>query len=348
MTLARIWGTRYPLIQAPMAGVQDERLALAVSAAGALGSLPAAMLDAVSLRTKLRVLQDSKLPYNVNFFSHRPPPSNAEIEEKWRAILKPYYTELAIDAHQIPTSGGRRPFDAQIAEVLEEFRPTMVSFHFGLPDKGLLAPIKARGAFVASSATTLREALWLQENGADGVILQGLEAGGHRGHFLDYDIRLQSTTITLLDAVAGKISIPAIAAGGIADASGVEAAMARGSSGVQVGTSFLLCTEALTGPTHRARLRDVNAPTELTNLFSGGLARGLINRAIQELGPVNKFAPPFPNAANAMSPLRSKSESIGLDAFTPLWSGMNRSGCIDGPAAKVVEELIRGFVTTHS
>lgn len=326
-----------------MAGVQDEKLALAVSAAGALGSLPAAMLDAVSLRSKLQLLQSSGLPYNVNFFSHRPSPLHAQVEAAWLDTLKPYYDELGIDLSQAPASGGRRPFDAHIAEVLEEFRPAMVSFHFGLPDKALLAAVKARGAFITSSATTLREALWLQDNGVDGVIAQGLEAGGHRGHFLDCDVSLQTNTHTLLATLVGQMSLPVIAAGGIADAAGVEAAMAQGAAGVQVGTAFMLCSEALTSPVHRARLRDKHATTALTNLFSGGLARGLINRAMRELGPVSSFAPPFPHAANAIAPLRAKAESLGLDAFTPLWSGVNHAGCLEGSARQVVEALIGGF-----
>lgn len=343
LSLSSIWGTRYPLIQAPMAGVQDERLALAVSTAGALGSLPAAMLDAVSMRSKLQVLQASGLPYNVNFFCHRSLPPTPEVEATWLATLRPYYREMNIEPGLAPSSSSRRPFDAQMAEVLEEFRPTVVSFHFGLPDRLLLASIKARGAFVISSATTPREALWLQKNGADGVILQGLEAGGHRGHFLDCYTQLQSSTSELLAKVAGQLSIPLIAAGGIADAAGVKAAMELGASCVQAGTPFLLCTEALTTPIHRARLRDREAQTALTNVFTGGLARGLINRVMQELGPVSELAPPFPHATPAIAPLRTRAESLGLDAFTPLWSGINRHGCIEGPAHQVVEALARGL-----
>lgn len=326
-----------------MAGVQDERLALACSAAGALGSLPAAMLDAQGLQRKLQVLHASGQPYNVNFFCHRTSAPDAAAQAAWRAALQPYYAELGLDAGPAPAGGGRRPFDAEAAEVLEAFRPTVVSFHFGLPAPDLLARVKARGAFVLSSATTLREALWLQDHGADGVIVQGLEAGGHRGHFLDADVALQALTLDLLADVAGRVSVPLIAAGGIADAAGVAAAMARGASGVQVGTAFLLCTEAQTGPLHRARLRDMQARTELTNLFSGGLARGLVNRAMQELGPVCEAAPAFPHAANAIAPLRSKAESLGRDDFTPLWSGTNRSGCVEAPAEQVVAALARGF-----
>jgi nitronate monooxygenase len=343
MNLARLFGTKFPLIQAPMAGAQDERLALAVSAAGGLGSLPAAMLDADTLRTKLQVLQGSGLPYNVNFFCHQHAPLSPAASQAWQTALAPYYAQYGLNPNTPAASASRHPFDAHMAEVLEAFHPTVVSFHFGLPDKGLLAAVKARGAFILSSATTVREALWLQAHGADGIIVQGLEAGGHRGHFLDKDVGLQSPSLDLLVAVAKQISLPLLAAGGIAQATDVAEAMALGASGVQAGTAFLLCDEALTGPLHRARLRDVAAPTELTNVFTGGLARGLVNRALQELGPVNAYAPPFPYATGAMLPLRTQAESLGQDAFTPLWSGTNRSGCMEGSASQVVMALSCGF-----
>ncbi|MBE7941598.1 MULTISPECIES: nitronate monooxygenase [Ramlibacter] len=341
MRLEQLWGTRVPLIQAPMAGVQDSRLALAVGAAGALGSLPAAMMDTQRLARELRALADSGLPYNANFFCHVPPVPDAAVEAAWRGTLAPYYREL--DVPLDAAGGGRRPFDAEAAEVLEDFRPTVVSFHFGLPAADLLARVKARGAMVASSATTLREALWLQENGADAIIAQGLEAGGHRGHFLDRDPARQSGTLALLSQLGGRVSLPVIAAGGIADAGDVRAALAAGASAVQVGTAFLLCDEATTGPLHRARLQDLAAPTALTNLFSGGLARGLYNRAMRELGAVNPKAPPFPLASAAMAPLRTQAEAVGRDDFTPLWSGTNRKGCRTGPAAAVVQALAAGW-----
>ncbi len=343
MSLNTILGTRFSLIQAPMAGVQDSNLAVAVSTAGGLGSLPAAMLDAQSLRRELQVLQASGLPYNVNFFCHQAPEHTSDAELKWQAALQPYYEEFAIDPSTIPVAAGRRPFDDEMAEVLEEFSPTMVSFHFGLPNQTLLARVKARGAFVASSATTLNEARWLVTHGVDGVIAQGLEAGGHRGHFLDRDVTMQSSLLPLLQQLTPHIRVPVIAAGGIADAHDVHAAMAAGAAAVQVGTSFLLCHEAKTSSLHRARLRDVNAPTALTNLFTGGLARGMLNRVMQELGAQNTAAPAFPMATQSMAPLRAKAEANQRDDFTPLWSGMNRSGCAECSAAEIVNQLAVGF-----
>jgi nitronate monooxygenase len=344
MNLQSVLGIKFPLIQAPMAGVQDSALAIAVSRAGGLGSLPAAMLDAESLRHELKTLQSSGLPYNVNFFCHQTTPPTQAAEYKWQMALQPYYQEFGIDPASIRTNVGRRPFDEEMAEVLEEFSPTVVSFHFGLPSPSLLARVKARGAWVMSSATTLDEARWLVAHGADGVIAQGLEAGGHRGHFLDRDVSRQSNTLDLLKQLCADIEVPIIAAGGIAHAQDVQAAMAAGASAVQVGTTFLLCHEAKTSALHRARLRDANASTALTNLFTGGLARGMINRVMQELGPHSDAAPHFPLATQAIAPLRAKAEAKYLDDFTPLWSGSNRSGCFEGPASEVVLRLTAGFV----
>jgi nitronate monooxygenase len=343
MTMQTPWGTPLPLIQAPMAGVQDARLALAAGAAGALGSLPAAMLDAAALHRELQALQAAGRPYNVNFFVHVPPTPDAQREAQWQSALAPYYAEFGIDACALNTVASRRPFGPEAAEVLESFRPAVVSFHFGLPAPALLARAKSRGAFVLASATTVAEALWLQKHGADGVIAQGLEAGGHRGHFLDTDVSRQMETASLLPQVVAALDIPVVAAGGIADAEGVRAAMEQGASAVQAGTVFLLCTEATTGALHRARLRDVTAPTALTNLFSGGLARGLLNRVMRDLGPVSPLAPPFPQAAGAIAPLRARAEAVGRDDFTPLWSGTNRSGCREAPAAEVVRALAAGL-----
>lgn len=339
-------GTSLPLIQAPMAGAQDARLAIAVAEAGALGSLPAAMLDAATLERELQRLQASGLPYNVNFFVHTPPAVEAAREARWRSVLAPYYAELALDPTQATAGASRHPFSHEAAEILEAFRPAFLSFHFGLPAPDLLARVKRMGSRVLSSATTVREALWLQANGADAVIAQGLEAGGHRGHFLDKDPALQAGTATLLPQVVAALDIPVIAAGGIADAQGVRAAMAQGASAVQVGTAFLLCDEARTSAVHRAALQDLEAPTALTNLFTGGLARGIINRVMREQGPQSEAAPPFPLATAALGPLRTKAEAAGSGDFTPLWSGTNRSGCRAAPAAEVVRALAQGFASS--
>ena len=342
--LADSLGTRHPLIQAPMAGVQGSALALAVSGAGGLGSLPCAMLGADALRAELGALKASGLPYNVNYFSHTPPVPDAAREAAWRAALKPYYDELGLDIAAIPAGPGRAPFTAEAADLLAEFAPPVVSFHFGLPAPDLLARVKAWGAFVLSSATTVREALWLQEHGADAIIAQGWEAGGHRGHFLSDDLTEQPGTFALLPQIVAAVRLPVIAAGGIADAAGVRAAMALGAAGVQVGTAYLCSDEATTSPLHRAALQSEAARhTTVTNCFTGRPARGIVNRLMREQGPISPSAPAFPLATAAVAPLRAAAEKLGRSDFTSMWSGQNASQCRSAPAAQITAALAKGL-----
>lgn len=345
MRLQRLLHIDLPLIQAPMAGVQLHGLAAAVANAGALGSLPCAMLDAAGLRKELQALSEkTRNPYNLNFFCHTPATVDAAREATWREALSPYYTELGIDPATIASGPGRQPFSAAMADVLDEFRPAVVSFHFGLPSAELLARVKACGAKVLSSATTVAEALWLQDHGADAIIAQGLEAGGHRGMFLTDQLSSQLGTFALLPQVVRAVHLPVIAAGGIADAQGVRAAMALGAAGVQIGTAYLCCDEASTSAIHRAALHSpAAAHTALTNLFSGRPARGIVNRVMRELGPLSPLAPAFPLATAAIAPLRSQAESQGSGDFTPLWAGQNVSGCKSIGAAELTAELALGF-----
>ena len=336
-----MFGTELPIIQAPMAGVQVSALAIAVSNAGGLGSLPCAMLTPEAMRKELEALRaGTRKPYNVNFFCHTPPPPNAEREAAWRALLAPFYAEYGIDPAAIPAGPGRTPFSAEAIELLAEFTPAVVSFHFGLPPKELLARVKAFGAKVLSSATTVEEARWLEAHGADAVIAQGIEAGGHRGHFLSHDLGLQPGTFALVPQIVRAVKVPVIAAGGIADAKGVAAAMALGASAVQVGTAYLLCPEATTSKVHRAALKSEAARrTTLTNLFTGGVARGIVNRVMSDLGPINSAAPAFPLGTAAIAPLRAKAEAQGKGDFSPLWSGQNDVGCREAPAAEITRAL---------
>jgi nitronate monooxygenase len=236
------------------------------------------------------------------------------------------------------------PFGHEAAEVLERFRPAVVSFHFGLPAPELLARVKSGGSRVLSSATTVAEARWLQANGADAVIAQGLEAGGHRGMFLSDALSTQMGTLALVPQLVAALDVPVIAAGGIADACGVRAALALGAAGVQVGTAYLCCPEATTSALHRAALMsEAAAHTALTRLFSGRPARGIVNRVMRELGALHPAAPAFPLATAAMAPLRAHWEARGSGDFSPLWSGQNASGCRAVPAADVTRALAQGF-----
>ena len=209
-----------------------------------------------------------------------------------------------------------------------------------LPSAALLARVRAGGSKIFSSATTVDEARWLAAHSVDAIIAQGFEAGGHRGMFLSDDLSTQMGTFALLPQIVRAVALPVIAAGGIADANGVAAAMALGAAGVQVGTAYLLCPEATTSVVHRAALRsDAARHTAVTNLFSGRPARGIVNRLMRELGPIGRAVPDFPLASSALASLRAKAESQGRGDFSPLWSGQNASECREIPAADLTREL---------
>ena len=344
--ITQMMGIAYPLIQAPMAGVQGSELAIAVSEAGGLGSLPCAMLSVAELHAELTHIRSrTSRPINVNFFCHTPPNPDVERAAAWRQTLAPFYAELGLSEQEQVSAGGQRtPYSQAQAEVLAQFKPEVVSFHFGLPDEQAISEIKSWGSSVIASATTVAEALWLQARGVDAIIAQGLEAGGHRGHFLSADLTLQQGTFSLLPQVIAAVKVPVIAAGGIVDVASIQAAMAMGAHGVQVGTAYLLCDECNTSVIHRAAIQsDAAKHTALTNVFSGRPARGIVNRVMQALGPINDTVPEFPLAASSIAPLRAAAERIGSADFSPLWCGQNASGCRTVSAAELTHKLVAAF-----
>lgn len=334
-----------PLFQSPMAGVQDHRLALAVCSAGGLGALPAAMLSLEQLDAELAALSaGTQAPYNVNFFCHPSPVEDAQALNRWHEALRPYYEALGLDPRTMPQGAGRQPFSPAAADVVERYRPAVVSFHFGLPSDQLVKRVQSWGSRVVASATTVAEGQWLQAHGADAVIAQGLEAGGHRGHFLSHDLSEQMGTFALVAQMSRALSIPVIAAGGVADVQGVRAARTLGAHGVQAGTAFLCSHEATTSRWHRQALQSPDSRhTALTNLLSGRPARGLINRLMRELGPLSPLAPAFPLATAALAPLRQAAEAQGLTDFSPLWAGQHASACRVAAAGDIAQELMRGW-----
>ena len=339
--LQDLLGIEVPIVQAPMAGVQASALAIAVSNAGALGSLPCALLGADDMRDEVATIRvRTTRPYNVNFFCHTPPTPDPAREAAWRIALAPYYRELGLDPNEIPAGPTRSPFTGQAADIVEEFKPPVVSFHFGLPQPELLARVRAWGSRILASATTVDEARWLEARGVDFIIAQGLEAGGHRGNFLTADMTTQLGTFALVPQVVAAVRVPVIAAGGLADARGVAAALRLGAAGVQVGTAYLLCPEVTTSPVYRAALRSADAGhTALTNLVSGRPARGIVNRLMRELGPMGDLPPAFPLATPAVAPLRAAAEAKGMGDFSALWAGQNSSGCKEISAAELTREL---------
>lgn len=336
-----LFGIELPVIQAPMAGVQDSALAIAVCEAGGLGSLPAAMLSAAKLREEVAAIRArTSQPFNVNFFCHVEPPADPQRDAAWRELLAPYYDELGIARDAVAGGPARAPFRAELADVVEELRLPVVSFHFGLPDDALLDRVRRAGAKILSSATTIEEAQWLEARGVDAVIVQGAEAGGHRGMFLTEDVATQMGTFALLPQVVDAVRIPVIAAGGIADQRGVAAAIALGAAGVQIGTAYLLCAEATTSMVHRAALQSEDARrTAITNVITGRPARGIVNRVMRELGLLRDDVPQFPRAASAIAPLRAAAEAKGSGDFSPLWAGENASQCRAISAGELTREL---------
>lgn len=337
-------GLRWPLVQAPMAGVQGAALAMAASRAGALGSLPAAMLGVEALRRELQILNDAGVgSYNLNFFCHADAPLTPQQDAHWRSRLQPYHDEWGVAPQPPSANSARAPVSDAVLDVVEPFRPRVVSFHFGLPPAPLLARVKAWGAWVMSSATSVEEALWLQDHGVDAVIAQGIEAGGHRGHFLSESLETQPGLMALLPQVVDAVRLPVIAAGGLRDARSVAAAFALGARGVQVGSAFLDCHESTTSRVHRRALRlSPTAPTALTNVFTGRPARGVLNRAMVELGPLSADAPVFPHAAAAWAPLRAAAEAAGSGDFSPLWCGQGGCAFHEQSAGEVVAALVTG------
>lgn len=341
--LAERIGLAYPIIQAPMIGPKPA-LATAVSLAGGLGSLGCAAMSADQVRAEVAALRAvTDRPFNLNFFAHRRAEPDAPREAAWLARLAPYYAEYGLDPAAPVVVAERAPFDPAMAALVAELRPAVASFHFGLPDEALMEPVRAAGCLILASATTVREARWLAERGVDAVIAQGAEAGGHRGMFLTDDLSGQIGTIALVPQIVDAVTLPVIAAGGIADARGVAAAFALGAQMVQVGTAYLLCPEAgITAP-HRAALTTArDEDTALTNVFTGRPARGLRNRALSELGPVSAEAPAFPRAAPALQPLRSAAEAIGSGDFSPLWAGQGAALARPLGAAELTRDLAQG------
>ena len=321
--LMDLFKIEHPIVLAPMAGAMDFELAAAVAQGGGLGSLPCAMLTPDALREQVAQFRArAAKPLNLNFFCHTPPVPNNAREHAWRERLKPYYVEFAADpAAPIPNSN-RAPFDEAFCDVVEEIEPAIVSFHFGLPEASLLRRVKDAGCLVVSSATTVKEARWLEERGVDALIAQGLEAGGHRGMFLGDELAGQVGTFALLPQVADAVKVPVIAGGAIGDARGIAAAFALGASGVQMGSAYLHCPESKISAPHRAALKNAaDDGTVLTNVISGRPARGIVNRLMREVGPMSPLAPEFPLATGALVPLRAKAEAAGSGDFSPLWAG---------------------------
>ena len=321
--LLDLFKTEFPIVQAPMAGAMDADLVMAAAQGGALGSLPCAMLSVEKAREQVNIIrQRVSAPLNMNFSCHRAFDPDPKREAGWKKRLAPYYDELGLDPAAPVNVANRAPFDAAMCELVEELKPEIVSFHYGLPDRALLKRVKAAGCIVISSATIVREAIWLEENGADAIIAQGAEAGGHRGMFLTESFATQPGTFALVPQIVDAVRVPVIAAGGIADGRGIAAAFALGAAGVQIGSAYLRCPESgVIAPARAALGQARDDSTVITNVMTGRPARGVANRVMAEIGPISPDAPAFPHAATGLAPLKAAAEKLGKVDFTNLWAG---------------------------
>jgi nitronate monooxygenase len=339
--ILELFKTEFPMVQAPMAGIMDAELVIAAAQGGALGSLPCAMLTADKAREQVNIIrQQVSAPLNMNYFCHQAVEPDPAREAGWRQRLASYYKEFGVDPAAPVNAANRAPFDLAMCEIVEELKPEVVSFHFGLPDRALLKRVKAAGCLVLSSATIVKEAIWLEENGADVIIAQGAEAGGHRGMFLTEDISEQPGTFALLPQVVDAVKVPVIAAGGIADGRGIAAAFALGAAGVQIGTAYLRCPESrVSAPARAALSQALDDSTVITNVMTGRPARGVVNRVMREVGPISADAPAFPHAATGLAPLKAAAEKLGRVDFTNLWAGQAVRLGREMPAAELTRAL---------
>lgn len=355
--LIDLLGLEFPIVQAPMAGADSAELAAAVSTAGGLGSIGCALLSPDGIEAAARDIRArSNRPFNLNFFCHTEPLPDPKRAEVWLNRLAPYYAELGVE----PPSellGGRAPFDDTLCSLVETLRPSVVSFHFGLPEDSLLDRVKAAGCRILCSATTPEEAVWLAEKGVHAIVAQGAEAGGHRGVFAE-DWRTGSGmigTLSLVPQIVDAVDVPVIAAGGISDGRAITACLALGAAGVQIGTAYLFTPEAGIGEAHRRGLAIGRATdSHVTNVITGRPARGLMNRLMRELGPIAEDAPEFPLASPASAPLRKAAEGKGSTDFSPLWAGQSVAMGRPMAAAELTrlmaeeaQQAMRGFASVR-
>jgi nitronate monooxygenase len=327
-------GTEHPIVQAPMANVAGVDLCIAAARAGALGSLPCGMIAPEHVREQVAQVRNAvSAPINLNFFCFAmPPPTD---DSAWRRLLRPYYAEFGITEPQ--ATALRVAFDEDYCAIVEELKPEVVSFHFGLPGPELMERVRATGAVIMACATTVAEALFLQQRDVDAIIAQGFEAGGHSGRFLGSRPDEALGLIALVPQIVDLVSVPVIAAGGIADGRGLAAALALGASAVQVGSAYLQCPECFLPEGHKLMLR--RGRTVMTNIYSGGLARAVPGRLIEEIGAIVDVAPPYPLAGAISLPLFRAALEQGDYEFMPSLAGQNACLGYDLPAEDLTRQL---------
>lgn len=325
-----------------MSGSDSPALAAAVCNAGGMGSIGCGEMSIETLRKRFEETRAAtKRPFNLNFFAHDAPAYPDDDAAVMRKQLGAYYQELELEQDLTLSASPMRSFDAATLEAVLELGPEMVSFHFGLPADELLDPLKSSGAIILCSATTVGEARRLEAAGVHAIIAQGCDAGGHRGTFTEPMDVGSVGTFPLVPQIADAVSVPVIAAGGIADGRGIAAAFALGASGVQMGTAFLSCPESAASPVHREALRVAHGRgTVVTRAFTGRPARAIVNRFVEEMRSMDGGLAPFPLQDSLTLPLHIASLQKGSDDFAALFCGQASSLGRALPAAALVATLV--------
>ena len=338
-------GVALPIIQAPMAGIATPALAAMVSNAGGLGSIGVGATNARGARKMIEALRSATdRPFNVNVFTHGAAKTDPAREKAWLEFLKPYFVAFGVE----PPGALCSPYtsfsdDADMLELLLETKPAVVSFHFGLPSAAIITSLKDAGISLIATATSLEEARKIEAVGLDGIVAQGIEAGGHRGVF-DPDAPDDGLgTLALTRLLVRETRLPVIAAGGIMDGAGIAAVLALGAVAAQLGTAFVSCPESAADEGYRQALIGPGAyHTRLTSLISGRPARALGNRftALQEI-VFDRLPPSYPIAYDAGKALHAAAKARGEQGFGAHWAGQGAPLSRSLPAAELVETLMR-------
>ena len=341
--LTTLLGVRYPIIQAPMAGVSPPTLVAAVSNAGGLGSLGLGASNDRHVREHIAATRAlTGQPFNVNLFCHAEAQADSKREAVWLQHLSAEFARF----RATPPAALRNIYATALGndvllETLLEARPKVVSFHFGLPEKHWIKALKQVGIVTMACATNWEEAEQVEQAGVDVLVAQGFEAGGHRGIFdPTHDDRIG--TLALVSTLAGRSRLPVVAAGGIMNGSGIAAAMQRGAAGVQMGTAFILCPESSATPAYRAELSSERAAhTGVTSAISGRPARGIVNRFHALQGEGTPRVPDYPIAYDAGKALHQAATAQGDASYAAHWAGQGAPLARALPADVLVRTLVQ-------
>ncbi|WP_437321652.1 NAD(P)H-dependent flavin oxidoreductase [Sorangium sp. So ce385] len=353
--LTRQLGLRLPIIQGPFGGgLSTTALAAAVSNAGGLGSFGAHALTPSQIGDLIPELRRlTPHPFAVNLWVPQPgEPTTIDAAELERHVarLRPMLRQLGLPDPEVPSAFAPR-FEEQVEAALQA-RPQALSFVMGVPPAPVIEGAKARGIAVIGTATTVDEAIALDQAGVDIIVASGSDAGGHRGAFLRPVRESLVGTLSLVPQVVDAVRAPVVAAGGIADGRGVAAALALGASGVQIGTAFLACEESGASAGHRSALASPGARTTvLTRVFSGRTARGIPNAFVEALTPHEHDIPEYPVQNWLTQPIRRAAAAAGREDYLSLWAGQSAALARPRPAAELVaalveqaEQVIRGLM----